>query len=42
MYNDLNQLSDMIGYIRTKYPDMKIVTIDQGLDLLGIPTYQKQ
>jgi peptidoglycan/xylan/chitin deacetylase (PgdA/CDA1 family) len=41
MYNDLTLLSDMIGYVHTKYPDMKIVTIDQGLDLLGIPTFQK-
>ena len=37
MYNDATQLTDMISYIRTQYPDMKIVTIDQGLDLLGIP-----
>jgi hypothetical protein len=36
MYNEITQLSDMLGYIRTKYPDMRIVTIDQGLDLLGI------
>lgn len=41
MYNDLTQLSDMIRYIRNKYQDMKIVTIDQGLDLLGIPRRQK-
>ena len=41
MYNDLTLLTDMIGYIRTKYPDMKIVTTDQGLDLLGIPRFQK-
>jgi peptidoglycan/xylan/chitin deacetylase (PgdA/CDA1 family) len=37
MYNDLTLLSDMISYIRRQYKDMKIVTIDQGLDLLGIP-----
>lgn len=37
MYNDLTLLSDMLGYIRTKYPDMRIVTTDQGLDLLGVP-----
>lgn len=37
MYNDLTLLADMLGYIRTKYPDMKIVTTDQGLDLLGMP-----
>jgi peptidoglycan/xylan/chitin deacetylase (PgdA/CDA1 family) len=42
MYNDLTQLTDMLGYIRKQYPDMKIVTIDQGLDLLGIPKFQKQ
>jgi peptidoglycan/xylan/chitin deacetylase (PgdA/CDA1 family) len=40
MYNDLIQLSDMIRYIHKKYPDMKIVTTDQGLDLLGIPKFQ--
>jgi peptidoglycan/xylan/chitin deacetylase (PgdA/CDA1 family) len=37
MYNDVTLLSDMLGYIRTKYPDMRIVTADQGLDLLGVP-----
>jgi peptidoglycan/xylan/chitin deacetylase (PgdA/CDA1 family) len=37
MYNELTQLTDMIGYVRKNYPDMKIVTIDQGLDLLGVP-----
>lgn len=42
MYNDLTLLSDMIGYVHTKYSDMKIVTIDQGLDLLGIPKFQKR
>jgi hypothetical protein len=40
MYNDLTLLSDMLRYIRTQYPDMKIVTVDQGLDLLGVPTFQ--
>jgi peptidoglycan/xylan/chitin deacetylase (PgdA/CDA1 family) len=42
MYNDISLLSDMIGYIRTQYQDMRIVTIDQGLDLLGIPKFQKR
>lgn len=37
MYNDLTLLADLLGYIRTRYPDMKIVTTDQGLDLMGIP-----
>lgn len=41
MYNDLTLLSDLLSYIRTKYPDMKIVTTEQGLDLLGKPKYQK-
>ena len=37
MYDELTQLTEMIGYIHKSYPDMRIVTIDQGLDLLGIP-----
>lgn len=37
MYNELTQLAEMIRYIHTNYPSMRIVTIDQGLDLLGAP-----
>ena len=37
IYNEREQLSDMLGYIRKSYPDMPIVTIDKGLDLLGVP-----
>jgi peptidoglycan/xylan/chitin deacetylase (PgdA/CDA1 family) len=37
IYNEREQLSDMLGYIRRTYPDMPVVTIDKGLDLLGIP-----
>jgi len=37
LYNEREQLSSMLGYIRKNYPDMPIVTIDKGLDLLGIP-----
>jgi peptidoglycan/xylan/chitin deacetylase (PgdA/CDA1 family) len=37
LYNEREQLSDMLGYIHRTYPDMPIVTIDKGLDLLGIP-----
>jgi peptidoglycan/xylan/chitin deacetylase (PgdA/CDA1 family) len=37
MYNELTQLSEMIGYIQRTYPDMRIVTTDQALDLLGVP-----
>jgi peptidoglycan/xylan/chitin deacetylase (PgdA/CDA1 family) len=36
LYDDRAQLHDMIRYVRTRYPDMRIVTIDQGLDILGI------
>ena len=36
LYDDRAQLRDMIRYVRTRYPDMRIVTIDQGLDILGI------
>jgi peptidoglycan/xylan/chitin deacetylase (PgdA/CDA1 family) len=41
MYDEITQLSEMIGYIHKTYPDMKIVTIDQGLDLLGVPKHQQ-
>jgi hypothetical protein len=36
LYDDRAQLRDMIRYVRARYPDMRIVTIDQGLDILGI------
>jgi peptidoglycan/xylan/chitin deacetylase (PgdA/CDA1 family) len=36
LYDDRSQLRNMIRYVRTRYPDMRIVTIDQGLDILGI------
>lgn len=37
IYDEIAQLGDMLRYIRATYPDMEIVTIDQGLDLLGVP-----
>jgi len=37
LYDELTQIRDMLRYVRTNYPDMRIVTIDQGLDILGIP-----
>lgn len=40
MYDEIAQLGEMLRYARQTYPDMKIVTIDQGLDLLGIPRLQ--
>ena len=42
IYDDIAQLGDMLRYIRDRYPDMRIVTIDQGLDLLGIPEYHPE
>lgn len=36
LYDEWEQLRDMIRYVRTQYPDMRIVTIDQGLDILDI------
>jgi peptidoglycan/xylan/chitin deacetylase (PgdA/CDA1 family) len=41
MYNELTQLSDMLDYIKRTYPEMRIVTVDQGLDLLGVPPPKK-
>jgi peptidoglycan/xylan/chitin deacetylase (PgdA/CDA1 family) len=37
VYNERTQLAEMIDYIHRNYPDMQIVTIEQGLDLLGFP-----
>jgi len=36
IYDDRAALGDMIRYVRSKYPDMRIVTVDQGLDILGM------
>lgn len=40
IYNDVTVLSKLLTYIRTTYQNMKIVTIDQGLDLLGVPRHE--
>ena len=37
IFDDYAAIADMLSYLRTRYPDMRIVTIDQGLDLLGVP-----
>ncbi len=42
IYDDIAQLGDMLRYIHDRYPDMRIVTIDQGLDLLGIPKFRPE
>ncbi|MBI5056053.1 MAG: polysaccharide deacetylase family protein [Nitrospirae bacterium] len=36
IYNEKEDINDMIEYIQKKYPGMRIVTIDKGLDLMGI------
>jgi hypothetical protein len=40
IYNEPAQLTEILGYLQTRYPDMRIVTIDQGLDLLGVPKFR--
>lgn len=40
IYNEPAQLTEIIRYIQIRYPDMRIVTIDQGLDLLGVPKFR--
>lgn len=37
IYNEREQLSSLLGYIKGSYPGMPVVTIDQGLDILGVP-----
>jgi peptidoglycan/xylan/chitin deacetylase (PgdA/CDA1 family) len=37
VFDDFAIIAGVLDYLGTRYPDMKIVTIDQGLDLLGIP-----
>lgn len=39
IYDERAAISEMLRYVRTTYPDMRIVTIDQGLDLLGVLKY---
>ncbi len=37
IYDERALISDMLRYVRTRYPDMRIVTIDQGLYIIGAP-----
>lgn len=39
IYNEREQLGEMLSHIRQNYPTMPVVTIDQGLDLLGMPRF---
>ncbi|MBI1810832.1 MAG: polysaccharide deacetylase family protein [Nitrospirae bacterium] len=36
LYNEIEELGELIDYAHSSYPDMKIVTIDQGLDIYNI------
>lgn len=38
IYNDREDIEQLIEYTRSRYPDMKIVTIDQGLDIYKVGT----
>jgi peptidoglycan/xylan/chitin deacetylase (PgdA/CDA1 family) len=40
-FNEREAISELVRYIRTQYPGMKIVTIDQGLDILGMPALNR-
>lgn len=42
IYNEREQLGEMLSYIAKNYPTMPVVTIDKGLDLLGIPGFQDE
>lgn len=39
IYNEREQLSGLLGYVKDRYPQMPIVTIDKGLDILGVPKF---
>ncbi len=41
VFNERETLGELVRYIRTQYPGMKIVTIDQGLDILGMPSLNR-
>jgi peptidoglycan/xylan/chitin deacetylase (PgdA/CDA1 family) len=35
VYDQRSAIAELVRYVRTRYPDMRIVTIDQGLDIRG-------
>jgi len=35
IFDDFAAIAELLRYIRSTYPDMRIVTVDQALDLLG-------
>lgn len=36
VFNERDAIADLLRYVRTRYPDMRVVTIDQGLDIRGV------
>lgn len=40
-FNEREAISELVRTIRIQYPGMKIVTIDQGLDILGMPAMNR-
>ena len=36
IYNETEEFGELIEYAHARYPDMKIVTIDQGLDIYNV------
>lgn len=41
VYNERALISDILQQVRKNYSEMRIVTIDQGLDILGMPALNK-
>lgn len=41
VFNEREAISELVRYIHTQYPGMKIVTIDHGLDILGMPAMNR-
>jgi peptidoglycan/xylan/chitin deacetylase (PgdA/CDA1 family) len=42
VYDQGEEIAELVTYVRTKYPDMRIVTIDTALDVLGEPDLTTQ
>ena len=41
VFNERDAIAELVRYSRTQYPGMRIVTIDQGLDILGMPALNR-
>jgi len=40
VYDQRLAIAELVRYVRSRHPDMRIVTIDQGLDILGAPKFE--